>query len=285
MLSLILKLSVLTLPLIALLNEDPKFHTVFEKTLSDRPKSIGHGELGSKEWDFIVIGAGSAGSVMANRLSEDPNSHVLLLEAGGQESVISDIPASDIILQRSNLDWIYSTVPQNESCLGFRDQRSFWPRGKVLGGTSVLNFMVYVRGNPNDFLRWPKGWQWDDLFPYFLKSENNHDEDIRDNGFHSQQRGYLDLARLSSVTPLADAFLNSAKEAGYEHVLDINGASQTGFTIPQNTMRRGSRCSTAKAFLYPVFKRPNLQILTHAMVTRVSIEFACIHCLHHKLSG
>lgn len=270
MLGLLFKLSAITIPLIALLNDNESFNTLFSKTLLARPKSIGLGELRSKQWDFIVVGAGSAGAVVANRLSEDPNSQVLLLEAGGHENTITDMPITGPLAQRTKLDWIYSTVPQNQSCFGFRDRRSFWPRGKVLGGTSVLNSMMYIRGNRNDFDLWPKGWQWDDVFPYFLKSENNHDDDIRANGFHSNQEGYLDVSRQPYVTDVARIFIESGKEIGYKHIQDFNGPSQTGFAVPQTTNRNGSRCSTAKAFLYPVYERHNLQILTSAMVTKAS---------------
>lgn len=224
------------------------------------------------EYDYIVIGAGSAGSVLANRLSEDPYTTVLLLEAGGNENIISDIPIAYQLLQKTKLDWSYQTVSQQHSCFGLNGHSSFWPRGRVLGGTSVLNVMLYTRGNPNDFEQWPTGWRWSDVYPYFLKSENQLDFDIALNGFHSQEHGYLDIRRTPHVTPLGHAFVESAAEMGYPKLLDLNGASQSGFAIPQTTNRNGARCSTAKAFLYPIYKRPNLHIITHAMATQVSIS-------------
>lgn len=222
------------------------------------------------EYDYIIVGSGSAGSVLANRLSEDKENKILLLEAGGNENFISDIPIAYQLLQKTKLDWAYQTVPQKNSCFGFKGRSSFWPRGKVLGGTSVLNVMLYTRGNPNDYNDWPPGWQWHDVYPYFLKSENNYDYDITLNGFHSHKRGYLDIKRTPYVTPLGRAFVDSAHELGYPKLIDLNGPTQSGFAIPQTTNRKGARCSTAKAFLYPVHKRFNLHILTSAMVTRVS---------------
>ena len=131
---------------------------------------------------MFAVGSGSAGSVLANRLSEDPHITVLLLEAGGSENIISEIPLAYQFLQKSAMDWAYHTQPQTHACFGLNQRRSFWPRGRVLGGTSVLNVMLYARGNPNDYDNWPKGWHWSDVFPYFLKSEDNGDHDIANNG-------------------------------------------------------------------------------------------------------
>lgn len=250
-----------------------------------RPLLLGTQHKWLTEYDYIIVGSGSSGSVLANRLSEDPSQSVLLLEAGGNENIISDIPIAYQLLQRTKIDWAYQTEPQRDACLGMQGHSSFWPRGRVLGGTSVLNVMLYTRGNPNDYNQWPSGWRWPDVFPYFLKSEDNQDYDIATNGFHSE-RGYLEVRRTPHVTPLGHAFVNSARDLGYPKLIDLNGPSQSGFAIPQTTNRAGSRCSTAKAFLYPVHKRPNLHILAFSMVTQVSQMLACIvgHCLHCELS-
>ena len=271
MLGLMVKLSAITVPLMTILT----LHKSLIMNHLHKPILVGTSQTGwLSEYDYIVVGAGSAGSVLANRLSEDPYTSVLLLEAGGNENTISDIPIAYQLLQKTKLDWSYQTVAQRHSCLGLVGQSSFWPRGRVLGGTSVLNVMLYTRGNPNDFDRdWPHGWHWQDVYPYYLKSENNLDFDIAMNGFHSQQRGYLDIRRTPYVTPLGHAFVESAHELGYPKLLDLNGPSQSGFAIPQTTNRNGARCSTAKAFLYPIYKRPNLHIITHAMVTQVSALF------------
>jgi choline dehydrogenase-like flavoprotein len=265
MLGLLVKLSAITLPLMGVL-------TIHKQLLLGHlppilPPTARSGW--ANEYDYIVVGAGSAGAVLANRLSEDQTISVLLLEAGGNENLISDIPIAYQLLQKSKLDWAYQTASQRHACYGLVGRSSFWPRGRVLGGTSVINVMLYTRGNPNDYDRWPAGWRWQDVFPYFLKSENNLDFDIATNGFHSQGRGYLDIRRTPFVSPLGRAFVESAHELGYPKLLDLNGPSQSGFAIPQTTNRNGARCSTSKAFLQPVYKRPNLHIITHAMVTQV----------------
>ncbi|UYV79104.1 hypothetical protein LAZ67_17001140 [Cordylochernes scorpioides] len=138
-----------------------------------------------------AVGGGSAGATLASRLSEDPDVTVLLLEAGGKENEVTDIPLVAAMLQSTPLDWAYQTEPQEASCFGLIDrmwvQRSRWPRGKVLGGSSVLNYMLYIRGNPRDYDRWAHefgahGWSWRDVFPYFLKSEDNRDPSVATNG-------------------------------------------------------------------------------------------------------
>lgn len=133
------------------------------------------------------MGGGSAGAVLANRLSADPSIKVLLLEAGGSESLFSDIPIAAATLQQGPLDWGYQTEPQTRSCFGLLNRRSRWPRGKVLGGTSVLNYMLYVRGNRHDYDRWAieagdSRWSWENIFEYFLKSEDNRDPEKIENG-------------------------------------------------------------------------------------------------------
>lgn len=267
MLSLMVKLSAITLPLMTVLT----LHKHLMVNHLHKPLLMGTNKAGwAREYDYIVVGAGSAGAVLANRLSEDPHTSVLLLEAGGNENMLTDIPIAYQLLQKTHLDWAYQTVGQwPRACLGLEGASSFWPRGRVLGGTSVLNVMLYTRGNPNDYNRWPAGWRWPEVFPYFLKSENNLDFDIASNGFHSLERGYLDVRRTPYVSPLGRAFVESAHELGYPELLDLNGPSQSGFAHPQTTNRAGARCSTSKAFLEPIYKRPNLHIVTHAMVTRI----------------
>lgn len=294
MIGLFVKLSAITLPLMTLLSLHNKYHLSSSSwSISDllrRPLLLGAvGRPGDwpTEYDYIIVGAGSAGSVLANRLSEDPGVSVLLLEAGGNENLLSEIPIAYQLLQKTKLDWSYQTEAQQGACFGLRGRSSFWPRGKVLGGTSVLNVMLYTRGNPNDYDAWPPGWRWPDVYPYFLKSENNLDFDIATNGFHSARRGYLDVRRTPYVTPLGRAFVESAHELGYAQLVDLNGPSQSGFAIPQTTNRNGARCSTSKAFLHPVYKRPNLHIITFAMVTQVSrcssvrpCKLLGFHCQH-----
>ncbi|KAH9421299.1 hypothetical protein DERP_013748 [Dermatophagoides pteronyssinus] len=224
-----------------------------------------------QEYDYIVVGAGSAGAVVANRLSEDHRTKVLLLEAGGSETLFSDIPIAAATLQMTPIDWAYQTEPQTVSCFGLKNQRSRWPRGRVLGGSSVLNYMLYVRGNRRDYDRWVDlgayGWSWHDVLPYFIKSEDNQDPNVASNGYHGIG-GYLTVANPPDSTPISLAFPEAGKHLGYPNV-DINGPTQTGFTIPQGTIRNGARCSTSKAFLSSVRDRQNLHILTFAYATKV----------------
>lgn len=138
----------------------------------------------------MLVGAGSAGAVVANRLSEDPNVKVLLLEAGGHEIYQSEIPVLAARLQMSEFDWQYKTEPQKYACQGMKEHRSHWPRGKILGGCSSINYMLYVRGNYKDYDLWESygnyGWGWRDVFYYFIKSEDNRDPDILKNGYHGK---------------------------------------------------------------------------------------------------
>lgn len=227
------------------------------------------------EYDYIIIGAGSAGSVLANRLSEDPGIRVLILEAGGKENVVSDIPLAAAMIQQTPLDWSYQTEPQKAAGFGLINRRVRWPRGKVLGGSSVLNYMLYVRGNRRDYDHWERehgayGWSWRDVFPYFLKAEDNRDPLIANNGFHGRG-GYLTVSTPPHVMPLAHAFVESGKFLGYPNI-DYNGPQQSGFAIPQGTIRRGARCSTSKAYLRTSSGRSNLDVLIFAFVTKIIFD-------------
>ncbi|CAH1731842.1 unnamed protein product [Aphis gossypii] len=232
------------------------------------------GSLLLRQYDFIIVGAGSAGAVLANRLTENTNWNVLLIEAGGDETVLSDVPLLATNLQLSELDWQYKAETQYTACLAMENQRCNWPRGKVIGGSSVLNYMLYARGNQMDYNNWAiegnPGWEYHDVLQYFKKSEDNQNPSLTQSPYHSIG-GYLTVSEAPYKTPLANAFIAAGREMDY-NIRDINGEHQLGFMIPQGTIRRGTRCSTAKAFLAPARLRKNLHVSINTHVTRLIID-------------
>ncbi|XP_063389013.1 glucose dehydrogenase [FAD, quinone] [Cydia fagiglandana] len=228
-----------------------------------------------EQYDFVIVGGGSAGAVMANRLSEIEGWNVLLLEAGGHETDISDVPLLSLYLHKSKLDWKYRTQPQDTACQAMIDKRCCWTKGKVLGGSSVLNTMLYIRGNRRDFDQWESfgnpGWGYEDVLPYFKKSEDQRNPYLARDTKHHGTGGYLTVQDAPYNTPLGAAFLQAGEEMGYD-IVDVNGAQQVGYAWYQFTMRRGTRCSTAKAFLRPVRLRQNLHIALFSHATKVLID-------------
>jgi len=220
-------------------------------------------------YEFIVVGAGSAGCVLAARLTEDPYTRVLLIEAGGPgTSLAVRIPAAFSKLFKTSCDWDYSTVPQPE--LGGRSL--YWPRGKMLGGTSSMNAQMHVRGNRLDYDEWAalgnRGWSYDDVLPYFRRAEHNErgPSPFRGTG------GPLHISDLRDPHPATAAFLEAAVECGLPRSEDVNGAEQDGVDFTQVTQRRGERASTASTYLRAAKWRRNLTIVTRALVTRVLFE-------------
>lgn len=225
------------------------------------------------EYDFIIVGAGSAGAVLANRLTENPKWNVLLIEAGPSENYFMDIPMFVHYLQAFNVNWDYKTKPSNTSCLGMRNNQCRWPRGKVMGGSSVLNFMIYTRGNARDYDRWAElgnaGWSWDEVQPYFQKMENCQVPD-RARGYMGE-KGPMPICYTNWKSSLAKAFVAANVENGANYV-DYNGARQCGVSYFQTTTEDGMRKSSNAAYLYPIKGRKNLHIQKEAMVTKVLIE-------------
>ncbi|XP_068986697.1 glucose dehydrogenase [FAD, quinone]-like [Bombus flavifrons] len=225
-------------------------------------------------YDFIIVGGGTAGAVVASRLSEIEDWNVLLLEAGGDGSIIYDIPITAANLQLTEIDWKYTTEPSPNYCRAMEEGRCLWPRGKVIGGSSTINYMLYVRGNKKDYNIWEQlgnpGWSYKDVLSYFKKSEDNRNQNYTKTPYHSRG-GYLTVEESKWHTPLGNAFLQAGREMGYENT-DINGERQTGFMFPQGTIRHGSRCSTGKAFLRPASARKNLHVAMQAHVTKILID-------------
>jgi choline dehydrogenase len=221
-------------------------------------------------YDYIIVGAGSAGCVLAARLSADSGVSVLLLEAGPADDADEiRAPAAINRLFQTAYDWNYTTVPQHRAA----GRTIYWPRGKVLGGSSSINAMIYIRGNRHDFATWRDeygctGWGYEDLMPYFRRAENNS----RGASPYHGAGGPLAVTDLRYKSPTSRAFLAAAQEQGAAANSDFNGSRQDGVGWYQVTQRKGRRCSAAAAYLHPVMSRPNLTVYTDALVTKVIIE-------------
>lgn len=221
---------------------------------------------GDATYDYVVVGAGSGGCVVAGRLSEDPDVRVCLIEAGPEDTdVRTRIPSAAAMLQQTEYDWDYDTG-EEPHCGG---RRIYLPRGKVLGGTSVLNGMVYTRGNPADYDGWRQpGWTYRDLLPYFKRAEDNSRGESEYHGVG----GPLGVTDSWYRSPATGAFVEAAIGAGFVANPDFNGPTQEGFNFYQITGRDGERCSAATAYLHPALGRPNLTVETGVLVERVFFE-------------
>ena len=219
--------------------------------------------------DYLVVGAGSAGCIVASRLSEDGSASVLLLEAGGEDDApaIAD-PRAFATLIKSPFDWGYTTEPEP----ALQGRSIAWPRGKCLGGTSAINAMVFIRGNRLDYDGWAAtgnvGWSYDELLPYFIKSEANGRGASR---FHGAD-GPLAVTDPDAPHPYSRAFVEAAVQLGHPRNPDFNGASQWGAGLYQRTIGGGTRCSAARAFIHPARRRANLRVLTDTQATRIVFE-------------
>ncbi|KAI5642505.1 GMC oxidoreductase domain-containing protein [Phthorimaea operculella] len=229
----------------------------------------------NEEFDFIVVGAGSAGCVIANRLTEISQWKVLLIEAGGNENFFSDIPIFASFMSITPMNWGYNSEPEARACKDLRGNVCFLPRGKVLGGSSVLNFLIYQRGHPEDYNDWARmgndGWSYSEVLPYFKKSENIKINDLKNSSFHGRG-GYLDIDYSPFWSPLESAFKKAGQELGYKWRDPNAGEDVIGFSKPQATMRNGRRCSSAKAFLEPIRFRPNFKVTKFSTVTKLLIN-------------
>src|ERR1700733_12283633 len=226
--------------------------------------------MANEIFDYVIVGAGSAGCVLADRLSADGSRRVLVLEYGGSDrSIFIQMPSAlSIPMNMPKYNWFYHTEP--EPHLNGRSMHT--PRGKVLGGSSSINGLVYIRGNPQDFEGWQaigaRGWGYRDVLPYFKRAERREEGGDRYRGAAGQLR-----TRYGTLSnPLHAAWLDAAAEAGYPRSSDVNGCQQEGFGRMDMSVGDGRRWSAANAYLKPVMHRPNLKVLTHALATRIVFE-------------
>ncbi|KAF8783201.1 Glucose dehydrogenase like protein [Argiope bruennichi] len=227
-----------------------------------------------KEYDYIVVGGGSEGSVVAERLSELPCVSVLLLEAGKTPPLVTDIPGVSRFFYNSDIDWRYKTTPQKHTGNALNNRQIFWPAGKVLGGISIYNDLIYSRGAMEIYDKWAeqgcKGWSGREVFPYFMKLEDNRDPEYLANGYHSIG-GPVTITKPRYESIIKKPIFESAKMFGYK-VVDPNTPKLSGFYDFQATIRNSQRCSPPKAYLVPAEYRPNLDIVTSAYVKKIKIE-------------
>lgn len=220
-------------------------------------------------YDYIIIGAGSAGCVVANRLTEDNKTTVLLLEAGNPDTKPEiQSPSATLSLLGSEVDWGYFSEPEPY----LNNRKIYCPRGKVLGGSSAINLMIYIRGNPRDYDHWQElgnpGWSYQDVLPYFKKSEH---QQRGASEFHGTD-GELSVTDSIAPTAISQRYIDAAMALGYNYNPDFNGVQQSGVGRYQYTIKDGKRHSTAAAFLVPILQRPNLTVTTRALVTRLLFE-------------
>jgi choline dehydrogenase len=226
-------------------------------------------ESARREFDYIIVGAGSAGCVLAARLSENPDIRVALLEAGGSDDALEiAMPVAFPQLFKTKFDWDFASEPEQS----LRQRRIYLPRGRTLGGSSAINAMIYIRGNAADFDGWVEegapGWSYREMLPYFIKAECNERGDPHYHG----RSGPLSVQDGRSMHPLVDRLIEASVQAGHRHNDDFNGACQLGTGRFQVTQRGGKRCSSATAYLHPARERPNLHVFTDALVLRLLLQ-------------
>ncbi|XP_064627624.1 glucose dehydrogenase [FAD, quinone]-like [Lineus longissimus] len=240
-----------------------------------RPISLPLREQPEKEYDYIIVGGGGAGCVLARRLTEDSNNKVLLLEAGNDGTHKSlEVPFDGMLQLHTEHDWQYKTTKQTRACLGMPNGECPWPRGKALGGSTAINGMLYVRGNRADFDDWEKngvkGWNYEEVLPYFKKAENMVDDKLSKSPYRGTSGPFK--TKVTKFSKLADVVMDAREELGMGKSEDYNGEEQLGIHYPQTNIAGGIRASTSRMYLWPVMDRPNLHVIVNAQVTKVLFD-------------
>lgn len=227
------------------------------------------------EYDFIIVGAGTAGCTLAARLTENPAWTVLLVEAGRPENYLMDYPILANYLQFTDANWKYKTQPSGSSCLGLDNNQCNWPRGKVMGGSSVLNYMIHTRGNPKDYDNWEAmgnpGWGWTDALKYFKKMEHFDIPEYNNDTIYHNRNGPVSVTYAPFQTEIAKAVLRGAQQLGLP-IVDYNGPSQVGYSYLQLHLMNGTRASASRSYLHPISHRPNLHVKKYAEVDKILID-------------
>ncbi|BET01983.1 glucose dehydrogenase [Nesidiocoris tenuis] len=226
-------------------------------------------------FDYVVVGASPSGCVIANRLTEDPSTTVLVLEAGKEDNVLTDVPVLNPVGALTDFSWSYDTLPTGDACLGMNQQRCPWPSGKGPGGGTIINAMVWTRGNRFDFDGWARmgleGWSYEDVLPYFKKSENTRIPELAGSYYHGNG-GELSIDYPPYRTPISPDYINAGLALGYREVDYLDPNTHIGFGRIQSSMDNGERVTAATAFLKPILKRPNLSISLYSRAIKILID-------------
>ncbi|XP_055541000.1 glucose dehydrogenase [FAD, quinone]-like [Wyeomyia smithii] len=254
------------------IEKQPNVDSVKSDFLSETKNYYGTKNI-LNQYDFVIVGGSPSGCVIANRLSENPDWKVLLIEAGERENLLVKVPVFAAYMQSTSYNWGYLAERQNYSCWGMEDQRCAMPRGKGLGGSTLINYMMYVRGNRKDFDKWADlgnpGWSYKDVLPFFKKSEKSY---LNISNHYHGTDGLLDVRFVPYRTPMSRIFVDSLRELGMKELVDYDGERQLGVSFLHTNQRNGQRLSASAAFIEPIEYRLNLHILTNARATKILID-------------